>query len=98
MKYCTGAKVKKCNVEGCNSNAQDGKVCVKHGAKRKLCSVEGCKNKVQKQGVCVRHFNKKAEDEGSSNSAVAVLLDAAQGEDVCTKAPELPPELPQAFV
>jgi len=97
VKYCTGAKVKKCNVEGCNSNAQDGKVCVKHGAKRKLCSVEGCKNKVQKQGVCVRHFNKK-DEEGSSNSAVAVLLDAAQGEDVCTKAPELPPEMPQAFV
>ena len=98
MKNCTGAKVKKCNVEGCNSNAQDGKVCVKHGAKRKLCSVERCKNKVQKQGVCVRHFNKKKKEEGS-NSAVAVLLDAAQGEDVCTKAPELPPELPtQAFV
>jgi hypothetical protein len=89
--------VKKCNVEGCNSNAQDGKLCVKHGAKRKLCSVDGCKNKVQKQGVCVRHFNKKEEEEGS-NTAVAALLDAAQGEDVCTKVPELPPKLPRAFI
>ena len=39
----------------CNSKAQIGGVCFRHGAKVKLCSTEGCTKQVKKGGVYYRH-------------------------------------------
>ncbi len=52
-----GAKVKRCNSEGCTNHVQKGGVCIKHGAKveHKRCNVDGCTSFVVKGGVCKRH-------------------------------------------
>lgn len=48
---------KPCNVIGCNSQSQDGKVCIKHGApwSKKQCSVDNCTKQAINGGVCRRH-------------------------------------------
>lgn len=47
----------RCSAVGCNSFAQKGGRCCKHGAKkqRKLCTVGGCTNQSVQGGVCKRH-------------------------------------------
>jgi len=64
-----GAKIKRCNSEGCTNQVVKGGVCHRHGAKRKRaktktkikrcscsCSREGCTNQVRQKGVCMRHI------------------------------------------
>ncbi|KAK1748336.1 hypothetical protein QTG54_000275 [Skeletonema marinoi] len=53
-------KRKLCTAEGCENQARNGGVCVKHGAKRKLCTAEGCDNQVVNGGVCVKHGAKRS--------------------------------------
>jgi hypothetical protein len=36
-----GAKMKRCNREGCTNKAIQGGACMKHGAKMKRCSSDG---------------------------------------------------------
>ena len=54
-------KRKYCRQDGCDNNAKQGGVCVKHGArvKRRYCSQEGCSNLVQQGGVCKKHGARK---------------------------------------
>ena len=47
--------VKLCSYEGCEKQARNSGVCIKHGAKKTTCSYEGCTNQVVNSGVCIKH-------------------------------------------
>eukprot|EP00984_Skeletonema_dohrnii_P000271 scaffold86_cov98-Skeletonema_dohrnii-CCMP3373.AAC.8 len=69
----TQPKVKRCNIEGCNRQAKQGGVCVKHGAKcgSSKCSHENCPKYAQRGGVCIEHgavfVRKRCSVEGCEN-------------------------------
>lgn len=62
--------VYRCSFSGCNSFAQKGGRCCKHGAKkqRKLCNVSGCTNQSVQGGVCKRH-GAKVKKSGSGTAS-----------------------------
>jgi hypothetical protein len=63
---------KRCSIEGCDKQAQNGGVCIKHGATKKRCSIEGCDKQAQNGGVCIKHgaTKKRCSIEGCDKQAV----------------------------
>lgn len=50
-----GGSKKKCNIIGCNKNAQNGGSCISHGGEYRLCKHFNCKKKDRKGGFCQIH-------------------------------------------
>ena len=67
-----GAKTKRCNTEGCTSEAKKGGDCIAHGAKVKLCNIKACANRAVKGGVCIAQGTKtkQCNHEGCTNRAL----------------------------
>lgn len=85
--------VYRCSAVGCNSFAQKGGRCCKHGAKkqRKLCTVSGCTNQSVQGGVCKRHGAKVKKSGGASQKrrhadcSVSGCTNQAKSGGVCVK-------------
>lgn len=52
---CLENAKKRCEKEGCNSQAQKDGVCKKHGATVKKCEKKGCENNARIGGLCFSH-------------------------------------------
>ena len=85
--------VYRCSASGCNSFAQKGGRCCKHGAKkqRKLCTVSDCTNQSVQGGVCKRH-GAKVKKSGSTGQkrrhadcSVSGCTNQAKSGGVCVK-------------
>ena len=77
---------KPCSAKGCNSNAQKGGLCYKHGAgyTRTFCTHKDCKNLAQQKGVCRRHgaVRKRCIHDGCKAEARSQGLCAKHGKKV----------------